>query len=173
MSDTKQAIERLRRVSKDMDFVPALKADIFTVCFALEDAEKNALELRPSLCERHKHAVPSLNSICEICDHEEAVADAVRQRTEEIATLVSGVTFEWVAGKPLNRRGLVDAILALNSPSVPVWQHKPDCATQFQWNAKLQRWALTEKVAGITECTHKSWNYCPSCGRPRPETKGA
>ncbi len=28
------------------------------------------------------------------------------------------------------------AILALISPPVPVWQHKPDCPTPYQWDAK-------------------------------------
>ena len=63
-------------------------------------------------------------------------------------------------------------ILSLIPPPPQVWKHKSTCPTQFQWNAKLQRWALPDKVDGITECTHKSWHYCPSCGAARPDKEG-
>jgi chromosome segregation ATPase len=42
-------------------------------------------EAQPARCERHKCVVPSLNSICEICDHEEAVAYAVSRTKDKCA----------------------------------------------------------------------------------------
>jgi hypothetical protein len=42
-------------------------------------------EARPPRCQVHKYVVPSLNSICEICDHEEAVAYAVSRTKDKCA----------------------------------------------------------------------------------------
>jgi hypothetical protein len=49
---------------------------------AIAEAKREA---QPARCERHKCAVPSLNSICEICDHEEAVAEAVSRTKDKCA----------------------------------------------------------------------------------------
>ena len=96
-------------------------------------------------------------------ERDAAIAEAVGQRTVECAGICTTKYFASDAARD---------ILALNAPPALLWQHKSGCPTPFQWNAKLQRWALPDKVDGITECTHKSWHYCPSCGAPRPTTKG-
>jgi hypothetical protein len=49
---------------------------------AIAEAKREA---QPARCERHKYVVPSLNSICEICDHEEAVAYAVSRTKDKCA----------------------------------------------------------------------------------------
>jgi hypothetical protein len=49
---------------------------------AIAEAKREA---QPARCERHACVVPSLNSICEICDHEEAVAYAVSRTKDKCA----------------------------------------------------------------------------------------
>ena len=109
-----------------------------------------------------------------------AIAEAVRKQTVKCANAADKVLDATPAcGSlcccPCHDRihtKMHDAIIALNDPPVPLWKHKYGCHTPFQWNAKLQRWALPDKVDGVTECTHKSWHYCPSCGAARPDKEG-
>jgi hypothetical protein len=58
---------------------------------AIAEAKREA---QPARCERHKHAAPSLNSICEICDHEEAVADAVSKRIAGLEAKLEAVEID-------------------------------------------------------------------------------
>jgi hypothetical protein len=60
------------------------------------------------------------------------------------------------------------AILALISPPVPVWQHKPDCPTPYQWDAKNEI-VVMPWYGSSTAVSGKHWTACPSCGAPKPQ----
>jgi hypothetical protein len=70
-------------------------------------------------------------------------------------------------GFSASMRGAVQqASLSLLAP--PVWQHKPDCPTPYQWDEREGWW----KSGHNTQPSPRA-KYCDGCGEPMPETKGS
>lgn len=65
---------------------------------------------------------------------------------------------------------LLNAILALLAPPAPVWQHKPDCPTPYQWDEDKKLWCHLGLQSGfLTSSIHAL--CCDGCGAPKPGTK--
>jgi len=67
--------------------------------------------------------------------------------------------------------GLADAILALLAPPVPVWEHKPDCPTPYQWHSGSKVWFFHTPLEDC--CPTQRATHCDGCGAPKPVTKGS
>jgi hypothetical protein len=114
-------------------------------------------ETTPARCERHKCVIPSLNSICEICDMEEAIAEAVSQRTVECAGICTTKHFASDAARD---------ILALDAPPAPVYPFQKPCKcwhTCEPWNGK--RWFRDFPGKDLELASDAA--FCEVCGAPR------
>jgi hypothetical protein len=120
-------------------------------------------EARPARCQEHKYMVTSLNSICEICDMEEAVAEAVSQRTVECAEVAQQAYSQdgW------KRSDIPAAILALNTPA-PAYPFAQPCQC-WVWrdSGNGQEYWLRGPVGSIgIEMNHDA-AFCEKCGAKR------
>jgi hypothetical protein len=72
-------------------------------------------------------------------------------------------------------RGLIgldeasEAILSLLAP--PVWQHKPDCPTPYQWHESAKVWFYPTPLEDC--CPTRRATHCDGCGEPKPVTEGS
>jgi hypothetical protein len=107
-----------------------------------------------------------------------AISEAVSQRTVECAKVATRVVLSCrneMCGSVNDalQRSVSCSINALNTPAPvwPVWQHKGDCETQYQWDEKTSRWFFQSDGPA---CVYAAdwWKACPSCGAPRPTAKG-
>ena len=103
-----------------------------------------------------------------------ALAEAVSQRTRECGAIAEKYT-RCPETDIAETAGLIAAeILALDEPPVPVWEHKPNCPTPYQWTGiSGMEWRCISTDDGVV-CifTDKRFHHCPGCGtgKPRPVT---
>ena len=113
-------------------------------------------EARPSRCQEHKDVVPSLNSICEICDYEEAIAEAVRKRTVECAEELVRAGYK---GSMVHRE-----ILAMTAPPAPAYPFAQPCKCWYlHTNGNYYR----QRDNHSPRCLPVDAAYCEICGAAR------